>query len=311
MVIAVGIIAAAAISRGSAGYIREFVSLPIQIIVPLVVLVMGAIAAWGIVQSVVVAAAMTVIEIVGLLAIIVAGVVQTPDLGSRLPELWTGLSGMSALNGALGATLLAFFAFIGFEGLANIAEEVKDPERNLPKAIFLTWAISTVFYVLVVWVALMSVPHGDLAISAAPLSLVFQRVTGASPAAISFIAVIATTNGIIAQIIMAARVMFGLADRKLLPHFLAQISPRTQTPLIATAVVVAAVLVLASAFPLEGLAEMTSRLTLIIFAAVNGALVRFKRTVQPLPEAALTVPVYVPFVGFLLCVGLLVADMAG
>jgi basic amino acid/polyamine antiporter, APA family len=311
MVIAVGIIAAAAISRGSAGYIREFVALPISAIVPLVVLVMGAIAAWGIIQSVVIAAAMTVIEIAGLLAVILVGVVQTPDLASRLPELWTGLSGMSALSGALGATLLAFFAFIGFEGLANIAEEVKEPERTLPKAIFLTLAISTVFYVLVVWVALMSVPHTDLAISAAPLSLVFERITGASPAAISAIAVIATTNGIIAQIVMAARVMFGLAERNLLPPVLAQISPHTQTPLIATAVVVAAVLVLASAFPLEGLAEMTSRLTLIVFAAVNGALVQFKRTVQPMPEAAFTVPIYVPFVGYLLCVGLLVADIVG
>jgi basic amino acid/polyamine antiporter, APA family len=55
---------------------------------------------------------------------------------------------------------------------------------------------------------------------------------------------------------------------------------------------------------------MTSRLTLIIFAAVNGALVRLKRTVRPIPEAAFTVPIYVPFVGCLLCVGLLVADIA-
>jgi basic amino acid/polyamine antiporter, APA family len=311
MVIAVGIVAAAAISRGSAGYIREFVSLPIQFIVPSVVLVMGAIAAWGIVQSVVIASAMTVIEVGGLLAVIVVGLVKTPDLAVRLPEVWTGLSGMSALSGTLGATMLAFFAFIGFEGLANIAEEVKEPERTLPKAIFLTLAISTVFYVAIVWIALMSVPHGELAISAAPLSLVFERITGASPTAISAIAVIATTNGIVAQIVMAARVMFGLADRNLLPSVLAQISPRTQTPLIASAVVVAAVLVLASTFPLEGLAEMTSRLTLIIFASVNGALVRFKRTVRPMPEAAFTVPVYVPFVGFLLCVGLLVGGHVG
>lgn len=311
MVIAVGIIAAAAISRGSAGYIREFVALPTDVIVPLVVLVMGTIAAWGIVQSVVIAAAMTVIEIVGLLAIIIVGVVQTPDLAARLPELWTGLSGLSVLSGALGATLLAFFAFIGFEGLANIAEEVKEPERTLPKAIFLTLAISTLFYVMVVWIALMTVPHGELASATAPLSLVFNRITGASPTAISAIAVIATTNGIIAQIIMAARVMFGLADRNLLPPVLAQISPRTQTPLIATGVVVVAVLVLASSFPLEGLAEMTSRLTLIIFTAVNGALVQFKRTVQPMPEAAFTVPIFVPVVGFLLCVGLLLADIVG
>ena len=91
MVIATGVISAAAISRGSAGYIAELVDLPFAIIVPAVVLLMGAVAAWGILQSVMLAGLLTVIEIGGLLAIIAVGAARSPDLMARVPEIWTGI----------------------------------------------------------------------------------------------------------------------------------------------------------------------------------------------------------------------------
>ena len=104
-----------------------------------------------------------------------------------------------------------------------------------PKAIFLTLAISTLFYILVVWIALVSVPRDELAAARAPLSLVFRRVTGASPFAISAIAIVATVNGIIALMVMASRVIYGMADRQMLPSGLAHVSPMTRTPTNATA----------------------------------------------------------------------------
>ena len=225
MVICVGVISAAAIAKGSAGYVREFVDLPTSMIITAVVLIMGAVAAWGILQSVAIAGLMTLIEVGGLLVIIFFGATTSPDLITRLPEIWIGLGSFAAVTGVLSASLLAFFAFIGFEGLANIAEEVKDPQRTLPKAIFLTLAISTLFYILIVWIALVSVPRDELAAARAPLSLVFQRVTGASPTAISAIAIVATVNGIIALMVMASRVIYGMADRKMLPSSLARYQP--------------------------------------------------------------------------------------
>ena len=123
------------------------------------------------------------------------------------------------------------------------------------------------------------------------MSLVFERVTGASPVAISAIAIVATINGIIALMVMSSRVIFGMADRHLLPSALASVSALTRTPLKATALVVGAVLVLALVFSLEGLAETTSRLTLIIFAFVNAALVQIKRKSEPMPHAVFTVPI--------------------
>ena len=168
---------------------------------------------------------MTLIEIGGLLILIFVGATQSDDLITRLPEIWTGLRRVASVSGVFSAALIAFFAFIGFEGLANIAQEVKAPQRTLPKAIFLALGISTLFYIVVVWIALVSVPQIELATASAPLSLVFERITGASPRAISAIAIVATINGIIAMMVMSSRVIFGMADRRLLPSVLAQSKP--------------------------------------------------------------------------------------
>ena len=161
------------------------------------------------------------------------------------------------------------------------------------------------------WIALVSVPRDQLAAASAPLSLVFQRVTGASPIAISAIAVVATVNGIIALMVMASRVIYGMADRQMLPSGLARVSPMTRTPTNATALVVGAVLILALSFPLEGLAETTSRLTLVIFAFVNAALILLKRKGEVAPAGTFAVPIAVPIVGSVLCVLLLIGGLLG
>jgi basic amino acid/polyamine antiporter, APA family len=310
LVVTVGIISAAAISQGSAGYIRAlFPIIPWALVIPLVVLLTGLVTAWGILESMAVAGVMTLIEIGGLLVIIIVGVRHSPDVITRLPEMWHGLSAMGALSGMLSAMLLAFFAFIGFEGLANIAEEVKEPERTLPRAIFITLVLSTLLYVAVTWIAIVAVPRAELAASRAPLSLVFERVTGASPMAISAISTVATVNGIIAQMVMASRVLYGLAEQGLLPTALARVHPVTRTPILATAVVMILVYVLAAAFALERLAETTSRLTLIIFAFVNAALVQLKRSGRPAPTTAFVVPIGIPAAGFCLCVMLLLTEL--
>ena len=158
--------------------------------------------------------------------------------------------------------------------------------------------------------ALAAVPRADLAASSAPLTLVFRKVTGASPTIITVVAVIASINGIIAQMLMASRVMYGLARRGLLPAPLALVNVRTRTPLVATALTVAAVLGLALAFPIEALAETTTRCTLAVFALVNVALLALKLRREPGPEDAMVVPAIVPFAGAAVCVGLLLADVA-
>jgi len=309
LVVAAAVISAATVSRGSAGYIHVFLDQPLDLIVVGVVLAMGAVTAWGIVESVSFAGVMTVIEVAGLIMIAVVGAVGEPDILRRLPEAWEGLEGATAWTGILSAVLLAFFAFTGFEGLANIAEEVKDPARTLPRAIFLTLVLVTALYVMVVWVALVTVPREELAASTAPLSLVFERATGASPALITAISIVATINGIIVFMVMGSRVIYGMAAQGLLPALLGRVNPRTCTPLQATALVVAITLVLSVAFPIEGLAEATARLSLVIFVFVNAALIKLKLDRVAAPAGTFVVPVWVPVAGLITSLGLLLGGL--
>lgn len=308
LVIAIAITTSATISLGSAEYIGVFLDLPRPLIVAAVVLVMGAIAAWGIVESITFAGIMTLIETGGLLLIAGLGFFVLPDAFARLPEAVPDLAGIAAWKAMLGAGMLAVFAFIGFEGIVNIAEEVEAPERTLPRAILLTLVVTTLIYVAVVWVALVALGANALGQAQAPLAAVFVRLTGWPASVMAAIAIVATLNGIIASIILAARVAYGLGRRGEIPAALARIDPRTRTPLLATALTTAIVLVLALAVPLTGLAEWSSRLTLLMFAFVNAALVAIKWREAAPPAGIFQAPRWVPPAGVVATLALLVAD---
>ena len=309
LVVAIAVVAAAAISVGSAGYIAVFVTLPQPFIIAAVVLGMGAIAAWGIKESVAFAGAMTLIEVGGLIVLVAAGAFSGPDLLTRLPEMLPPGVSPAGLVGLVSATLLAVFAFIGFEALVNVSEELHDPQRTLPRAIFLTLALTTLLYVLVVWVALVAVPPAELAASKAPLALAFERLTGTSPRTMSAIAVVATINGIVVQIILAARVLYGLARQGALPPAFREVSPVTRTPLLATGTAAALVLVLALLLPLEGLADLSARFTLVLFAIVNLALISIKAREGASARHIYLAPRWVPWAGLASCLALLLIDL--
>jgi amino acid transporter len=125
----------------------------------------------------------------------------------------------------------------------------------------------------------------------------------------SLIAIVATLNGIIVQIIMASRVLYGLAHQRQLPAVLARVSPKTRTPLVATALTTAVVLVLALIVPLRDLADTTSRLTLLVFTVVNISLIRIKRHGTTNPQgSAFVAPAWVPWAAAGTCMSLLILD---
>jgi amino acid transporter len=208
MTILIGIVSSATVSLGAAGYIGQFVDWPQGVIVAAVLAALGAVAAWGILESVLLGSLFTLIEAGGLAIIIVAGIHAGVPVASALalPPFDAG-----TLSGIGYASLLAFFAFIGFEDLANVVEEAKAPHRDIPRAMALTLVISTVLYVAVAAIAVAAVPVGELAASSAPLSLVFHTIANVSPVTISLIAIVATLNTILAQMTMAARVVYGMA----------------------------------------------------------------------------------------------------
>lgn len=307
LVIAAAIVAAAAITTGAVGYIRTFVDWPPWLLVALVLAVMGAIAALGMFESAAVAAAMTLVEVGGLLLVVGSGLIAKPDLLSGFSVSLSAFTHASEWSGVIGASLIAFFAFIGFEGMVNLAEEVRDPERNIPKAILITLVAATLLYILVLLVAQSAVSHAELAASQAPLALVFARVTTAPPGIVAAIAIVATLNGIIAQIVLAARVIYGLSGQGSLPEVLGVVHERTRTPLLATALATVVAIVLAVLLPIDRLADTTSRIMLTIFALVNAALIALKYRGEPVPAGSFSAPIAVPVLGCVTCLLLLVA----
>ncbi len=292
-----GCVSAATIVNGFVGYLAEFRAVPAALAVVLLVLLLGLLAAWGIAESVLAAAALTLIEISGLLLVIHSAGPAFGQLPSRLPELLPGwdLFGWHAI---LSASLLAFYAFLGFEDMVNVAEEVKQVRRNLPLGIIITLALTALLYGLLALAAVLSVTPEELATSEAPLAMIYQRNTGSASPLISSIALLAIVNGALIQMIMASRVLYGLATQGALPTRLAYLWPRTRTPLISTRLVPVLVLILALAFPLAPLARVTSVITLIIFTLVNLSLWRLKRR-APAPAGVWTVAPWIPIVGFL------------
>lgn len=304
MTILIGVVASATVSLGAAGYIGQFIQAPKGIVVAAVLIALGAIAAWGILESVLIASIFTLIEAGGLIIIIGAGLRAGVPLTSSLamPPLEPDI-----LAGIAYASLLAFFAFIGFEDLANIVEEAKIPHRDIPRAMALTLIISTVLYLAVAAIAVAAVQPAQLAASSAPLSLVFRTVAGISPTTISLIAIVATLNTILAQMTMAARVIYGMARQDDLPRFVGRVHPKTATPLIATALIVAITLVLALWVPFERLAESTSLATLFVFALVNLSLLRLRYRQVHTDGPHVRVPLWVPAAGLMTCLIMMTA----
>jgi amino acid transporter len=164
---------------------------------------------------------------------------------------------------------LAFFAFIGFEDIENMAEETHDPHRAIPLAIILTLVISVAIYMLVAAVAAALPDRAALTASKTPLATLFTLATGRDGAPIAVMASIAMINGILVQIVMASRVLYGMAREGMLPGWFGDVHATRRTPVRATALVVAGIALFALLVPFLQLAELTSLVILLVFACVN------------------------------------------
>jgi len=295
LIIFAGIVSAATMLRGFAGYLQVFLPVPGAVGIALLVLLLGGIAAWGISQSVAVAALITVIEIGGLLLIVG---VAAPSMPLVLPEAadLAPLFETGVWQGILVGGFLAFYAFIGFEDMVNVAEEVRHPERNLPYAILAALAIAALLYFMVALVAVGSVPRDALAASEAPLAFVYRYVTGREPVMIAIISMFAVINGALIQMIMASRVCYGMGCKGWLPRLFARVNDKTRTPVAATLSVAVLVLAMGLWLPVESLAKATSYSLLLVFSLVNLALWRLKGHGEQ-PSGIIRVPRWVPACG--------------
>lgn len=298
LVIASGIVSSATVTIGSSAYLQHFILAPSWLIILGVIAIIGLISIWGILESVIMASILTLIEVGGLLFVIFYALNNSPDLLSNSTRLLPPFE-IQAWTHIASAGLLAFFAFVGFEDMANIAEEVKNPRRIMPKAIILTLVIATLIYLLVVSAVVLSVPMEKLVTSSAPLALVFENADRRLLSLFTLIAILATLNGLLIQFIMASRVVYGLSQAGSLPSIFAVIHPRTHTPINASLLIIAIVMVLALFTPIAALAELTSQIVLLVFMGVNAALLHLKFFNHLAPHDIYKVPIWVPLIGLI------------
>ena len=270
LIMASGIVSSGVMIVAFVGYAEPFVAGPDFAIAAGLVLVICALAIWGIAESLFAIAIVTLVETGALVLIVALGTGVESAAALPYPQQADG-----AFFGLLTASVLAFYAFIGFEDMVNIAEEVKSPRTAMPVAIFTALAITTTIYIAVTWTAIRTTPLDALSASEAPMALVFNSITQMPAQWMSIIAMLAVANGALVQVVMASRVLYGLSRQRLLPALVGQVSGATRTPQFATLLV--ALLILAStALDLAVLAKITSFLLLTVFTLVNIALIRVR-----------------------------------
>jgi len=271
--ILVNCVAAPAVAIGFAGYFAALIGGNETLIVLLTLAICAGIALVGVGETIRLASLFAVIEAVGLLIVIAVG---APFLGDvNLFELDHGVTGL------LAGAALVFFAYTGFEEIATLSEEVKDPSRNIPLALLIAIAVTTVLYVAVAAVAVSVVPANDLAGDSSPLASVVRVASGERMAdALSVIALFATFNTVLLVLATGARAMYGMSRRRLLPAVVGTVWEARGTPWVAIVIAVSIAAVFGLSGDISFVAQVTNFAVFTLFIVVNASVIRL-RFAQP------------------------------
>ena len=306
-VVASAVTSAATASRAFAGdYLVEFFSPPVALAAAVFLVVLTLVNALGASESLKANVVMTVVIIGGLVLVVVQGVATVASGDGDLGRALEAPSGDVALPLALaGGALLSFFAFLGFEDTAQMAEECKDPTRTYPRALLAGLALATVIYIAVAVASVAVVAPEDLSEAEGPLLQVVRDGSLDLPTDLfAVVACIALANTAMLNLIAASRLVYGMASEGVLPGGLARIWERRSSPLVAVAVVGALAVLLAVTGDLGDLASTTVLLLLVVFTMVNISLIRLRD--DEVDHDHVSVPLVVPVLGALTCVGLVV-----
>jgi len=303
--LAAGVTSAAGLALAFAGdYLGTFVSVPAVPAAVVFLALVAALNARGISESLKTNLVMTVIEVSGLLIVIVTVAVLLGRGGGDLTRVTQFPAGVSPGTAVLGAAVIAYYSFVGFETSANVAEEVRDPSRVYPKALFGALLTAGVVYVLVGLASSIALPASELSASSGPL-LDVVRATGVGvPAwAFSLIALVAVANGALLTMIMASRVTYGMAEQGLLPGVLGRVLPRRRTPWVAIVTTTVVAMLLTLVGDLSVLASTVVLLLLFVFISTNVAVLVLRKDTVDHPH--FRVPAVIPVLGVASCVLLL------
>jgi APA family basic amino acid/polyamine antiporter len=290
------IVGASAVSVGFAAYFTYFAGIPaatgtLVIVATLWPLILMILNLKGIREASGTNNLLVLLKILALVIFIIVGasaLLTSGNYANYHPFFPEGFSGVMS-----GAAII-FFAFIGFNTIAIMAEEVKDPGKNVPRAILFAFAICTLIYIGVSVVAVGVVNWKLLGTSSAPLEFALKTVTD-NIFILQFVAIsalFATTSVIMASIMGGSRALFAMARRGVLPKVLSKIS-RQNVPaftILLCGVIISGIVVVTNG-NLDWLASLFNFGTLLTFFFINLSLLKLRK-LMPDAKRSFKVPLY-------------------
>jgi amino acid transporter len=296
-----GVTSAGAAARAFGGsYLAEFVTLPVLVSAVIFLGLITLVNFAGISESIKVNVVLTVIEAFGLLVIIAIGIYAL-WMGQGTPARAMELNPANgALLGVLGGTALAFYALLGFEDSVNLAEEARNPPKDFPVALFGGLITAALIYMAVAFTATMLVDSQTLTKSSGPL-LEVVKVAGFTfpPKLFALIALLAVSNTALMNMIMASRLVYGMARELVVPPVFAVVHPTRGTPWVAILFTVTIAVVLVATGDVGPLAETTVLLLLSVFALVNVSVLVLRR--DSVDHDHYRAPTWMPVLGAIVC----------
>ena len=253
----------------------------------------------------------TIFQLMAIVSIIIAGLwsmFNNPNWAANFSDFMpNGLGGLAAAMG------LTFIAFEGYEVIVQSGEEVKNPKRNIPRAIFISLALVVFMYCLIAFVSIGAIfppgvaawqfigLNGDLGISkAAELFMPYGAFVVLVGGLVSTLAALNATT------FSSARVAFAMGRHYNLPHKLSEIHPKFKTPSMAVLISAMIMAVMAYALPLGAIAQASAVIFLLLFTQVNAAVIKIRRMYGNTLDYGFKTPFFpiIPITGIILMMGL-------
>lgn len=282
------------------------------------ILVLAAINLRGVGESVKFNVLLTLVEMTALAIVIVIGltVIARGDGDLSRITVFESPDDKGLFMAVTIATAIAFFSMVGFEDSVNMVEETKDPLRIFPRTMLTGLGIAVVIYMLVAISVVAVIPAGQIATPSNPEAGILLDVVkiGAPGLQIDtvfpFLTVFAVANTALINMLMASRLIYGMAQQDVLPRSLGKVLPGRRSPWTAIVFTTVLALALISVVTLDSessvvgaLSGTTALLLLAVFTIVNIACLVLRR--DPTPEGAFRAPTALPVVGALCCAYLL------
>ncbi|WP_082563640.1 MULTISPECIES: APC family permease [unclassified Nocardioides] len=318
-----GITSASTAANAFAGFLSdgfelgyEAGSTPILLIALGFMVLIAAVNFRGVSESVMTNVVLTMVEVSGLLLIIFVGLyaVTQGDADFSRTVVFESPEDKSMFITISTGTALAFFAMVGFEDSVNMAEECKNPERDFPKMMLTGLGITGLIYVLVAITAVALVPVGDLT-NADKGSALTQVVAAGAPDVpfdriFPFIGMFAVANSALINMLMASRLLYGMANQGVLPKPLGRVHKVRRTPYVSILFTTLIALGLITYVVIESGSEAgantvsllggtTALLLLAVFTVVNIALIVLRKDVVDRPH--FRTPTVMPYIGAITC----------